>query len=116
MDSMFLRYRKFESMASRAKIVREESCTTNGVRAECYVLEIEAETLSPEVISGVYTLWVDKQRYIDLRDDLSVVDKVEGTYTNSILYNVAKIGIDPPEKLFSFTPPKDTREVGSFFL
>jgi outer membrane lipoprotein-sorting protein len=115
MDTMFLRYANFEKMSSRAKIAREESCAANGARSECYVLEIDAETLSPQAVTGVYTLWVDEKRYLVLRDDFSVVDKTKGTYANSILYDVAKINMSVPEKLFSFAVPQGVREVASFF-
>jgi len=115
MDGKFLRYAKFESMSNRARIVREEGCTSNGVHSECYVLEINAETTSPQTVTGVYTLWVDKRRYLVLRDDFSLVDKVAGTYTNSILYDIARINVEIPERLFSFSPPQGAKEVSSFF-
>ncbi|HLJ12876.1 MAG TPA: hypothetical protein VKV15_00145 [Bryobacteraceae bacterium] len=115
MDGRFLRYSRFASMSNRSKIVREESCTANGVRSECYVLEINAKTTSPQTVTGVYTLWIDKQRYLVLRDDFSLIDKVAGTYTNSIRYDIARINIEIPERLFSFTPPKGAKEVSSFF-
>jgi outer membrane lipoprotein-sorting protein len=79
------------------------------------VLEINAETTSPQTVTGVYTLWVDKQRYLVLRDDFSLVDKVAGTYTNSILYDIARINVEIPERLFSFSPPQGAKEVSSFF-
>ncbi len=44
MDARFVRYAALESMSNRAKAVREESCTANGARSECYVIEIKAET------------------------------------------------------------------------
>jgi outer membrane lipoprotein-sorting protein len=114
MDATFVRYATFAGMSSRAKIVRDENCSANGVRSECYVVEISGETLSPRVVTNVYTLWVDKQRFLVLRDDYKIADKA-GTYTNSIVYDVAKIGVEIPEKLFSFTPPQGVKEVSSFF-
>ena len=64
----------------------------------------------PKTVTGVYTLWVDEQRYLVLRDDFSLVDKGAGTYTSSILYDIARINDEIPERLFSFLPPQGASE------
>jgi outer membrane lipoprotein-sorting protein len=46
---------------------------------------------------------------------LIVVDKDPGTYTNSIVYETAKINSEVPDRPFSFTPPQNAKEVSSFF-
>jgi outer membrane lipoprotein-sorting protein len=110
MDSSFVRYAKFQSMSDRAKLLREEACTLNGARSECYVVEINSESLA-----GTYTLWVDKRQYLVLRDDFRVVDSGRVAYENSILFDVAKMNTPIPNKRFSFVPPQGAKQVDSFF-
>jgi outer membrane lipoprotein-sorting protein len=115
MDSLFVRYEMFQNMASQAKLVREETCTANGARSTCYVLEINAKSLNPDVVTGTYTLWVDKQRYLVLRDDFRQVANGRVAYANSILFDVAKVDAPIADKLFSFVPQQGAKEVDSFF-
>jgi outer membrane lipoprotein-sorting protein len=114
MDSQLVRYAQLARRSSNAKVVREESCSANGLTTDCYVIEIPAESLDPDV-TATYTLWVDKRRYLVLRDDYRIVDKGKDTYANSIVYDVAEITVEIPDKLFTFTPPPDAKEVDSFY-
>lgn len=114
MDTQFVRYAQIAMRSSNAKVVREESCSANGLTADCYVIDIPGESLDPDA-TATYTLWVDKQRYLVLRDDYRIVNKGKDTYANSIVYDVTKIGVEIPDKLFTFTPPPDAKEVDSFY-
>jgi outer membrane lipoprotein-sorting protein len=102
-------------MASQAKLAREETCTTNGARSACYVLEINAKRLNPDVATGTYTLWVDKQQYLVARDELRQIADGRVVYANSILFDVAKVDEPIEDKLFSFVPGQGAKEVDSFF-
>jgi outer membrane lipoprotein-sorting protein len=114
MDSKFVRYAQFQRMSERAKILREEPCIFNSARSECYVVEINGESLTPTV-TGTYTLWVDKRRYLVLRDDYRVVDTGVVGYENSILLVTAKVNSSLPSGRFSFVPPQGAKQVDSFF-
>jgi outer membrane lipoprotein-sorting protein len=113
-DGLFVRYAQLSSRASQAKIVREERCSTNGLTTDCYVIEIPAASSGPDV-RAVYTLWVDKDRNLVLRDDFSITNKSSVTYSNSTLYDVAELNPQLPENLFTFTAPQGTKEVVSFY-
>jgi outer membrane lipoprotein-sorting protein len=114
MDFLFDRYAKFASMSKRARLVREDSCLANGLKTACDVIEIKAESLSPDIM-GTYTLWVEKNRHLVLRDEFSAGGQKRVSYTNSILYDVATLNLQPPADLFAFTPPQSARRVVSFF-
>ncbi len=109
MDSLFLRYAKFESLSQGARVAREEACGAND-SSMCYVVDIKQETLQPSVPGGVYTLWVETGRHLVLRDDFTA-----GAYTNSIRYDVAEVGVDVPEQFFTWVLPNGAKRVSSFF-
>lgn len=115
MDQEFLRCANLYRMSSRAKVKREEACTANGSPSTCYVIEIDGESLSPDVVTSVYTLWVEKQRYLVLRADFKEIDNGQVSYTNTIVWDVAQLNAPVAGKLFSFLPPQDAKEVESFF-
>lgn len=111
MDSRLVRYATLQSVSDRAKLLREESCNSNGTRSACYVIEVDLQ----ERAAGTYTLWVDKRRFVVLRDDFRAVDNGGVVYENSIVLDVAKLNPPIPNGRFSFVPPKNAQQVDSFF-
>jgi len=97
-----IRYRSFASVPQLARLLPEQTIEADGGRHACYVLEIRAKITDPEAnrageSKGVYTWWVDKDRFIVLREDMRSAD---GKYSSSIVFSVAKVNEPLDESLF----------------
>ena len=94
------------SPGDRAIILREEEIPFGGGRADCFVVSIQGKP-SP---GSVTTWWVDKIRYVVLREDIRNESGLV-TESASTLYTTVSLNEPLPDALFTFTPPRGARLV-----
>jgi outer membrane lipoprotein-sorting protein len=100
-EAVFItRYAEMAKAADRAKFLRSETISAAGGTVDCYVFEIQAPLPG---YRDTYTWWVDKKRYLILREDT----KPSGSRRppSSTIYTMATINEAIPDDLFRFTPP-----------
>ena len=102
-DVFLLMYRFGAADESDAKVLREESIEVGNTKADCYVIQFQ----SPDRPRFVSTWWVDKHRFLVLRDDQ------EGgpdplVRSRNIWIRTQVDGV--PDDLFLFTPPPGAKE------
>lgn len=99
----FQRYRAFTEFAERAAILQNEAIEAgggpDGSKVECFVILIKPE--SPR-FPGEFTWWVDKKRFLVLREDSD-----EGR----IVYDVAKFDEPIADEVFTFKPLAGAKQV-----
>jgi outer membrane lipoprotein-sorting protein len=98
---MMWRYRGAADFAARAEFLREETVGIGGAKALCYVVKV-----SPMEGESAYTWWIDKQRYLVLRED-----RAAGKAGSSTIYTVIKLGEPLSGELFKFLPPSGARKL-----
>jgi outer membrane lipoprotein-sorting protein len=103
-EQLFVRYRNALRGAGRARALREESLELDGRSVSCYVIEIADDSRSE-----LHTWWIDKSRYLVLREDLA-----KGQYRESAVYTVARMNEPLPLDLFVFSPPAGAKQVEKF--
>jgi outer membrane lipoprotein-sorting protein len=96
---LFVRYVGFAQSASKARVLRDEAIGA----VDCYVVEI------PDQGSEDYTWWIDKKRFIVLREDTKPADP--SMPATSVVFTVAQINESLPADLFKFTPPAGSKLV-----
>lgn len=106
-DTVFLsRYAAFATTPDHARFLRQETIAAAGGRTECYVIEFQAPLPG---YRDNYTWWVDKQRYLVLREDTQPASSRRPA--SSVVYTVAAIDEPLPDDLFHFAPPAGARQV-----
>jgi outer membrane lipoprotein-sorting protein len=117
-EMLFFRYRYFVKVASRAKLLREESIPFAGNTVDCYVIEIDTDSPPTQGPSfELYRWWVDKQHYLVLREDYEYKAAHPGEpppISGSAVYSVARINEPIDASLFVFSPPADAKLVDKF--
>ena len=103
-EQLFLRYRNAAHAADRARALREESLESDGRSVSCYVIEIADDSRSE-----IHTWWIDKSRYLVLREDVA-----KGQYRESAVYTVARMNEPLTPDLFVFSPPAGAKQVEEF--
>ena len=105
-ETVFLtRYAELAKATDHATFIREE--TIQG--ADCYVIRIQAPLPG---FRDDYTWWVDKKRYLILREDTQ--PSTPRRPSSSTIYTLATIDEPIPEELFHFTPPPGSKLVEKF--
>jgi outer membrane lipoprotein-sorting protein len=94
---MMWRYRGATRFAQGSKFLREEAIGIAGTQIDCYVLSI-----SEKPGGSAYTWWVDRKRYLILREDLA---------GSSSVFTTIKLREQLPEDLFKFEPPPGARKL-----
>jgi peroxiredoxin/outer membrane lipoprotein-sorting protein len=115
---------RYEHIAKRvtwAKIVRTEEVEVEGKSIDCYVVEVayEPSTESSDIErkSLPQTFWIDKARYIVLRDiSIAKTDLPAFQIEQRSTLTVAKMNEPLPDNLFVFVPPEGAREVDQLNL
>jgi peroxiredoxin len=111
---MLEKYQGLASQAKRAKVVREEAIEVGGQNVPCYVVEI-GDNRSTASRSSLKTLWIDKTRYIVVREvNLSREARESGDFTEkktTTVFNIASVNQSLPDELFAFTPPAGAKEI-----
>jgi outer membrane lipoprotein-sorting protein len=111
-------YYRLAERIKEAKIVREELVEVNGKSVDCYVVEVsyELSTKPTDREPAAKTFWIDKARYIVLRE--TSAQKIDAPLfggdmqtTQTTSFRIAKINESPADTLFIFTPPEDAKEV-----
>jgi outer membrane lipoprotein-sorting protein len=98
MDNFMMgRYRGAAQFAQGAKFLREEAIGVAGAQTDCYVLSISQKQGGP-----AYTWWVDRKRYVILREDLA---------GSSSVFTAIKLSEQLPDDLFKFEPPPGSRKL-----
>ena len=102
-DIFLLMYRFGAADETNARLLREESIDVGNTKADCYVIQFQ----SPDRPRFVSTWWVDKRRFLVLRDDQ------EGgpaplVRSRTIWIKTQVDGV--PDDLFRFTPPPGAKE------
>ena len=107
------RYEKLDVVGGQVRYLREEPLEIRGAKVDCYVVE---EIPGP---LGSTTYWIDKARYIVLRE--STVFNVRNPNTGQaihptdvVTWNVSRINEPVPDALFRFVPPDGATEVAEF--
>jgi hypothetical protein len=86
-----------------ARLVREESIEIGNTKADCYVIQFQ----SARIPRPVTTWWIDKRRFLVLRDDQEGGPApLEGSRT---IWTRTQVG-GVPDDLFLFTPPPGAKE------
>jgi outer membrane lipoprotein-sorting protein len=101
---LFIRYCNAARGAGRARALREESLELDGRSVSCYVIEIGDDSRAE-----VHTWWIDKSRYLVLREDVA-----KGRYRESAVYTVARMNEPLSPDLFVFSPPAGAKQVEEF--
>jgi outer membrane lipoprotein-sorting protein len=102
-DVFLLPYRFGSADESDARLLREESIEIGSTKADCYVIQFQ----SPDRPRFVSTWWVDKRRFLVLRDDQEGGPApLAGSRTVWIKTQVDSV----PDDLFIFTPPPGAKE------
>jgi outer membrane lipoprotein-sorting protein len=112
-------YEQINERVKSARILREESLVVNGVRVNCYVIELvtESENANPDIVTHPRLLWIDKANHLILKDIYKATlnatkgenAQVENTFTKVI--SVAKVNQSIPDSVFLFVPPEGAKEV-----
>jgi outer membrane lipoprotein-sorting protein len=117
-EMLFFRYRYFVKVANRAKLLREENIPFDGASVACYVIEIDTNSPPTQSRSNeLYRWWVDKKRYLVLREDYEYKPAHPGEQppiSGSAVYSIARINEPIDENLFVFSPPADAKLVDNF--
>ncbi len=100
---LFIRYIGFAQLARQAHFAREETIDAGGGRADCYVVTIMGQG------SEDYTWWIDKKRFVVLREDTRPTDPANPA--TSVVFTVAQINEPLSADLFKFTPPPGSKLV-----
>ena len=95
----------------------------------CYVIGIDSPpTVNPQTgdeISGTQTLWIDKQSWVFVREEVMRISASEddfpkedssrrGTATTQWTFDTVKLNQPMADDLFTFSPPPDARKVEAF--
>lgn len=126
-SSFAAQYAEVAKRAKGAKILREEPILVDGRDINCFVLQVESEPLPttasaafgksmPNIELSARTLWVDKGRYLVLRES----SETKMTFPNATApmqskqtVKFSKITVDEPvsDDQFVFTPPEGATEM-----
>jgi outer membrane lipoprotein-sorting protein len=90
----------------RGRILREEKVAAAGRVSDCLVVSLPGQ---PSPIS-TSTWWVDKERYVVLREDSRNTTEML-IESSSTLYSTVRLDEQLPEALFTFVPPPGARPV-----
>jgi len=114
-------YRTMSTKASSVTYVREQPVTLRGKSRPCFVLQVTvpSQDPNPKAKFGPRTLWIDKDSKLVLIQEAEIQglgpdSSVAWTRTETITFDVARVGPKPADTLFVFTPPPDAQEVSSF--
>jgi peroxiredoxin/outer membrane lipoprotein-sorting protein len=111
---------QFEQLADKAKgakMLREETTEIDGKKMDCYVVELPRElpkNLPVQMESSPKTLWIDKARYLVVKESFSgkmSSPMGEMQMFTMTVYNMTKTNEPISETLFTFAPPKGAKEV-----
>ena len=101
-DALILAYRFGSAGGSDAKLLREESIEIGNTKANCYVIQFPGRPPS------VFTWWVDKRRFLVLRDDQAGGPDPSFVGSSTLWIRTQTSGV--PDDLFLFTPPPGAKE------
>ncbi len=114
-------YERLAERTTAAKILREDRIEVGGRNVDCFVVELAS---APENAPGVEALprllWIDKVRYLVLRDNQTF--KIRRPYTplaektQTTVLGLATVNEPVPDSLFKFVPPDGAREVAELSL
>lgn len=105
-DAVFLsRYARLAGATDKARLVRQETLQAGGA-ADCFVIELQAPLPG---FRDNYTWWVDRKRYLVLREDTQPASTRRPA--SSVVFTLAVIDEPIPDELFRFTPPPGAKQV-----
>ena len=95
----------------RAAIIREEQLQQADAKIACYVVRAEYRRSANEakILPKVKTYWIDKDRYVVVRE--SWESRVESTTTKTTT-TLTRVRLNQPvrDEIFKFTPPEGARQ------
>ena len=103
-DALLLAYRFGPAGESDARLLREESIEIGNTKADCYVIQFQ----SVRRPRSVTTWWIDKRRYLVLRDDQAGGPDPSFVGSSTIWIRTQVNAV--PDDLFIFTPPPGAKE------
>jgi outer membrane lipoprotein-sorting protein len=103
-DALLLAYRFGPADESDARLLREESIEIGNTKADCYVIQFQSVRRPP----SISTWWIDKRRFLVLRDDQAGGPNPSFVGSSTIWIRTQIDGV--PDDLFIFTPPPGAKE------
>jgi outer membrane lipoprotein-sorting protein len=94
-----LLYQAGTNTGKPAQLLRQEQLEIGNTRVDCLVVRV-----------AQYTWWIDRNRFVVLRDDQEARDSRIGG--SSTLWTTVKLNEPIPDDLFTFTPPPGAQLVG----
>lgn len=110
--ALLTRFPVIARLAQRPEILKEDTVKIDGRKAPCYVLRVYVGPTQHE-------LWIDKDRYLVLRDLQSgPQNSTRGVVNVSIDTRIKKLAVDSdvPDAVFSFEPDKKWTQVDMLVL
>ncbi|HEY2933977.1 MAG TPA: redoxin domain-containing protein [Acidobacteriota bacterium] len=123
-DTPLTQYAKIPERLKSARTLRQETLELGGQKIDTVVVEAEIDRpqSGPSVVEiSPSTLWIDKSRFVVLREQNSI--KMKNPFGSGMMetaqtttFSVTKIGAPLPESLFTFNPPPEAKEVAELDL
>jgi cytochrome c biogenesis protein CcmG, thiol:disulfide interchange protein DsbE len=108
-------YSRLGDRVKEANIVGEEPVFVSGQMIKCYVIEVIYSVAAVQGSTTSRKLWVDKTRSVILREEDRSKSRTPWGSSNDwnrvTIYSIARVNEQPPNELFSFTPPGGAKEV-----
>ncbi|HEY3132748.1 MAG TPA: redoxin domain-containing protein [Acidobacteriota bacterium] len=114
-------YERLTDRSAAARVLREDRIEVGGRSVDCIVVELapaSGNTTGVETLPRM--LWIDKFRYLVLRDEETF--RIRRPYTpltekmQTTVFGVARVNEPVPDSLFKFVPPAEAREVAELSL
>jgi peroxiredoxin/outer membrane lipoprotein-sorting protein len=103
-NTLLSQYIKLPKDAAAARIAKIDQIKIAGAKIDCYVLQFRLPHSSNE-------LWIDKQRFLVLRQVQKTNTVVNGQIKMTLNFKQADISNTPENDLFTFTPPEKAIQV-----
>ena len=107
-------YENITETVNKPRLLREEAIEVDGMTVDCYV--IEADSAFPQFVTSPKTFWIDKARYLVVRETYST--NMRGSTSSEIkqttVFKVASVNEPVPDTMFVFSPPVDAKQVDDF--
>jgi peroxiredoxin/outer membrane lipoprotein-sorting protein len=110
-------YQGISAGGQAARVLREEVVDLEAGPVLCYVVEVGSPSVSdppPEVEQKPVTYWIDKTRYLVLKQTRKAIFRLPGRkaeHVSTTTVTKALVGQPLPNALFEFSPPESAVQV-----
>jgi outer membrane lipoprotein-sorting protein len=105
-------YSGIEQTMLNPRLLREEPIEVSGTNIDCYV--IEGDDTQPQFDLSPKTFWIDKARYLVVREMYTLSLRGQGVTKHTTVFKVATVNELLPDSMFLFTPPEGATLVDDF--